>query len=91
MVVVQVNTVYKAVNQPLLAFLCGDVYLAEVIERKQYLFLCQYGIARLCLEKFYFKVSLAFLQLVQSLLCRGRINALRDCLHKIVQFGFNSR
>ena len=34
MVVVQVNTVYKDVNQPLLSFLCGDVYLAEVIERK---------------------------------------------------------
>lgn len=91
MVVVQVNAVYKSVNQPLLAFLCGDVYLAEVIERKQYLFLCQHGVARLCLKKFYFKVSLAFLQLVQSHLCRGRINALRDCLHKIVQFGFNSR
>ena len=71
MVVVQVNAVYKSVNQPLLAFLCGDVYLAEVIECKQYLFLCQYGIARLCLEKLNFKISLALFQLVQCLLRRG--------------------
>ena len=90
MVVEQINTVYKAVNQPLLAFLRGDVYLAEVVERKQYLFPGEHRVMHLCLEQFYFKISLSFLQLVQRLLRRGRVNALCDRFHKIVQLGFHA-
>ena len=47
---------------------------------------------RVCASnKLYFKVSLALFQLVQRLLRRGRINALRDCLDKVVQLGFYAR
>ena len=91
MVVEQINTVYKAVNQPLLAFLRGDVYLAEVVERKQYLLLGEHRVTHLRLEQLYFKISLALFQLVQRLLCRRRVNALCDRLHKIVQFDLHAR
>ena len=91
MVVIQVNTVHKSVDEPLLALLRGDVDLAEVGEREQYLFLCQHRIARLRLEQLYFEIALALLQLVQRLLRRGRIDALRDCLDKVVQLGFYAR
>ena len=91
MVVIQVNAVHKAVDEPLFTLLRGNVDLAEVVERKKYLLLRQDGIARLRLEQLYFKVSLALFQLVQRLLRRGRINALRDCLDKVVQLGFYAR
>ena len=90
MVVIQVNAVDKAVDEPLFTILRGDVDLAEVVECKKYLILRQDGVARLCLEQLYLKVSLALFQLVQRFLRRGGIDALRDRLYKVIQLGLHT-